>query len=460
MSIEEDLRVHRMGRNGIYGIGLLGGHDTDMTVSTQANIGALFSLGYQGMNGYAGLNTRRANWVWLWQGDIAVLVIGGLNSEVFAGWSVSQGFTSPGFSPGPPTKLMEPAGPDVQVIFLRGQAAIPNFARLHHVIFGHSYGGILALGVAKLLAVITNSVETYTYGCPKPGALGVYDDVPGTLTSYANDGDPINRLPPTIDDVAGGIWGALPSLAIAFRNANEFTAINRKVVLLAPGSIANAVAPPLLTSVLAQQLAGFVELGRWGSFRGDHSWQEYYRRLSEVVVDLENPNVINLFGGNQLGKLVQADLPVPVEQIPIQPGSPNARLRAPVVEQNFILPYASREGREELERAAPVPNVLQPLGPKPRITSLSPASGPQSGSTVVTIRGVNLSAVTEVWFGDAPASEILRSPVQELANTILVATTTPNTPQQVYVRLQWPGGLTPGTRQSQYEFVPRGSASP
>jgi hypothetical protein len=84
----------------------------------------------------------------------------------------------------------------------------------------------------------------------------------------------------------------------------------------------------------------------------------------------------------------------------------------------------------------------------PQVKAVSPASGPASGGTVVTITGSVLEAVDAVTFGGVPADFIVNSPTQ------VTATAPAGSPGTVDIRLTSPSGGPSGiTPADQFTYV-------
>ncbi len=85
-------------------------------------------------------------------------------------------------------------------------------------------------------------------------------------------------------------------------------------------------------------------------------------------------------------------------------------------------------------------------GGGPRITSISPTSGPTSGGTIVTITGTGLTGATGVIFGDFLVLPISVAPTQ------VVAAAPPHAPGIVHIRVQTPGGISPEVPADDYRY--------
>lgn len=73
--------------------------------------------------------------------------------------------------------------------------------------------------------------------------------------------------------------------------------------------------------------------------------------------------------------------------------------------------------------------------PLPTVTNVSPATGPETGGTRVTIRGTSFAEPAEVYFGELAASSVV-----VLDEVSIAATTPPNPVGAVNVRVVTPGG--------------------
>jgi IPT/TIG domain len=84
----------------------------------------------------------------------------------------------------------------------------------------------------------------------------------------------------------------------------------------------------------------------------------------------------------------------------------------------------------------------------PTISSLSPASGPTAGGTVVTIAGTDLIGATDVEFGSTPATSFtVEGPTQ------ITATAPPGSTGTVDVTVTTPGGASPTSGADQYTYA-------
>ena len=79
-----------------------------------------------------------------------------------------------------------------------------------------------------------------------------------------------------------------------------------------------------------------------------------------------------------------------------------------------------------------------PAAPRPVVTSLAPASGPETGGTEVTVTGTGLTNATAVTFGTTPATFTVTNA------TTIVATSPPGT-AAVHVTVTTPGGTSEAT---------------
>ena len=85
--------------------------------------------------------------------------------------------------------------------------------------------------------------------------------------------------------------------------------------------------------------------------------------------------------------------------------------------------------------------------PRPSVTSLAPAQGPEAGGTTVTITGFFLAGVTAVTFGSVPAASFtVDSP------TRITALSPPGPAGTVPVRVTTPGGTSPGEAGSLFTY--------
>ena len=86
--------------------------------------------------------------------------------------------------------------------------------------------------------------------------------------------------------------------------------------------------------------------------------------------------------------------------------------------------------------------------PPPAITKVTPTKGPASGGTTVTITGSNLNGATSVEFGSTPAtSYTVNSP------SSITATSPPETPGLVDVRVTTPNGTSAITPRDHFRFL-------
>jgi hypothetical protein len=85
--------------------------------------------------------------------------------------------------------------------------------------------------------------------------------------------------------------------------------------------------------------------------------------------------------------------------------------------------------------------------PMPTVTHLSPASGPTSGGTTVIIKGKNLTGVTAVKFGTAPALSFVVN-----SNKSVSATSPPEKAEAVDVTVVSPGGTSSTSTADRFTF--------
>lgn len=401
---------------------------------------------------------RRANYVWMWDAGAAYCFIGGLNSSVLAGLNVAFSFTQPVFQDfqGPPAN--ELCVQDANTIAVALPADVYSSVPAIYL-FGHSWGGAVAQVLRDALTPRgggNKDVRLYTYAAPKVYAANVTGLRATVETHVAVYNDPVVRLPPNLEDAEEGAFAspANGNAEFTFRNADQFAAVRRMVVIGPPDVVFGRVATPLLSAAQLRALSYFVQLGTAiGAPHAMGTYRDILRGLWDRVQanDVVPPQLNRT--PETLGKLrVFGESPPPVRS-PI--------FRGPLTPaEELILADAVRVyGQSRPGTPPPDPGPVAPSAPvgnKPRIVSFSPPSGPQSGGTVVTIRGVGLANVQEVWFGLVPAESISRSPVAVLSDTIMLVTTPPQLPSQVRIGLQWPGGFAPGRARQTYQYTGTG----
>lgn len=84
----------------------------------------------------------------------------------------------------------------------------------------------------------------------------------------------------------------------------------------------------------------------------------------------------------------------------------------------------------------------------PQVTGLSPAGGPSSGGTWVTVSGVALRGATAVAFGDGTATRVVL-----VSDTQLRALSPSHLPGPVSVQVTTPGGTSIASTASQYLYA-------
>ena len=84
----------------------------------------------------------------------------------------------------------------------------------------------------------------------------------------------------------------------------------------------------------------------------------------------------------------------------------------------------------------------------PQVTGLSPAGGPTTGGTWVTVTGVALGGATAVVFGDAPASRVV-----QVSDTSVRALSPAHLPGPVDVRVTTPSGTSATSSASRYLYL-------
>jgi IPT/TIG domain len=94
------------------------------------------------------------------------------------------------------------------------------------------------------------------------------------------------------------------------------------------------------------------------------------------------------------------------------------------------------------------------FGSAPTVTKVSPARGPDSGGTTVTITGTGFAAVTEVSFGGVPARTFTL-----LSATTIVAVTGTALPGPVAVQVTNPAGTSPADPEAAFRYLAPGTAS-
>jgi hypothetical protein len=85
----------------------------------------------------------------------------------------------------------------------------------------------------------------------------------------------------------------------------------------------------------------------------------------------------------------------------------------------------------------------------PGVTSVSPASGPAGGGTVVTVSGHDFSGATSVTFGSVSATAVTVSSAKSLQ-----ATAPAQAVGTVDVRVVTPAGTSPATKADQFAYLP------
>ena len=113
--------------------------------------------------------------------------------------------------------------------------------------------------------------------------------------------------------------------------------------------------------------------------------------------------------------------------------------------------FAARSGYDLASGlGSPVGNLLIPglVAYQPVVTSISPATGPTAGNTVVTITGTDLSGVTVVDFGSTPATNV----TVNAAGTEITATS-PSGTGVVDVTVIGPGGTSTISSADKFTYV-------
>lgn len=95
-------------------------------------------------------------------------------------------------------------------------------------------------------------------------------------------------------------------------------------------------------------------------------------------------------------------------------------------------------------------DVVRLTAPAPAVTAVSPASGPTTGGTPVTITGTNLTGATAITFGGTPATGVTCTATATA--TTCTATAPAGTAGTVDVRVTTPGGTSPITAADQYTY--------
>ncbi len=91
--------------------------------------------------------------------------------------------------------------------------------------------------------------------------------------------------------------------------------------------------------------------------------------------------------------------------------------------------------------------------PAPTIASIAPSSGPETGGTVVTITGTNLTTTTQVQFGGVDATSFT------VVNGTTITATAPAGTGNVSVRVTSPSGTSANTAADDYAYVPAPSVT-
>lgn len=91
---------------------------------------------------------------------------------------------------------------------------------------------------------------------------------------------------------------------------------------------------------------------------------------------------------------------------------------------------------------------------RPVITSISPASGPVSGGTAVTIHGTGFAGATAVAFGSAPATAI------SVQSATVIVAISPAGSGTVTISVTTPGGTSALGAGAQFAFTAAGAAAP
>ncbi len=92
-------------------------------------------------------------------------------------------------------------------------------------------------------------------------------------------------------------------------------------------------------------------------------------------------------------------------------------------------------------------DVHAQFAPPPSVTSISPASGPASGGTSVTITGTNFTGATAVTFGNTPAGSFTVNSASQITATSPAGTGT------VDIRVTTPGGTSATSAADQFTYV-------
>src|SRR6185437_5213118 len=87
--------------------------------------------------------------------------------------------------------------------------------------------------------------------------------------------------------------------------------------------------------------------------------------------------------------------------------------------------------------------------PVPAITKISPAAGPVTGGTTITITGTGLSRASKVTFGTSRASHFA-----VISSTKITARAPAHAAGTVNIKVTTPGGTTPAVTASKYTYTP------
>lgn len=149
-------------------------------------------------------------------------------------------------------------------------------------LFGHSYGGALALVTAGLLSAMapTSSVSVATTGSPRPGDSSV-DAALGRVNvrRWMNDDDPVPRFVPHASEAPAATIAA--GFLIAFL-WSQYTQPRGGVTVTAAGNFFRSDVPTSLLPITDLQLLAWA-VGSKGFFRASHAVQTYIARFAPLA---------------------------------------------------------------------------------------------------------------------------------------------------------------------------------
>lgn len=92
--------------------------------------------------------------------------------------------------------------------------------------------------------------------------------------------------------------------------------------------------------------------------------------------------------------------------------------------------------------------TVNPIGPVPTVTAVTPFQGGAGGGTLVLLKGTNFTGAISVLFGGVPATSFT------VVNSTRITATSPAGLGSVYVTVVGPGGESTDTSQAEFSWVP------